>query len=170
LYFNKERNGSLKADIYQVAALYLKGGYYFDVDTEAVQAFLPDSAVSFVTAYDESMSRFFQSFLASEPGNQILREALDMMLIYYRQKEPHSDIKLGPVTLLEALNAVPLSERGNTHLLTEIYLENGTYPDLPRRDGVGCCCNYVVQDSSLKQVFFYSRIVGAGPFCQPLHH
>jgi hypothetical protein len=169
LYFNKEQDGSFKADICRVAALYLKGGYYFDVDMEAVQAFVPDSNVSFITAYDETMKRFFQSFLASEPGNRILREALDVMLNYYSQNKLRGDIKLGPTTLLEAMNAVPLSERGKTHLLTEMHLANGTYPDMPRRDGVGCCCNHVVQDSSLKQVFFYSRIVGAGKFCRLSH-
>jgi hypothetical protein len=165
-YFNKEKHGPLKADICRVAALYLKGGYYFDVDMEAVQAFFPDRNVSFVTAYDESTRRFFQSFLASEPRNRILKEALDVMLDYYRKGKVRGDIKLGPVTLLEALNAVPVSERGKTHLLTEVGLTNGIYPELPRRDGVGCCCNFVVHDSNLKQVFFYSRIVGAGKFCQ----
>jgi mannosyltransferase OCH1-like enzyme len=134
-YFNEERNGSYKADICRVAALYLKGGFYFDVDMEVVQAFLPDSNATFVTVYNPKRMAFFQSFLATEPGNRILREAFDVMLDYYRQNKVDSvSLRLGPASLFAALNAVPLSERGQTHLLQEVSLsDSNTYPDIPRR-------------------------------------
>jgi mannosyltransferase OCH1-like enzyme len=41
-YFDREPHGSWKADICRVAALYLTGGYYFDVDMEAVNPWIPN--------------------------------------------------------------------------------------------------------------------------------
>jgi hypothetical protein len=79
--FDFEPNGSWKADMCRIAALYLTGGYYFDVDMEVVEAFRPSRDTTFVTV--EAGQTFFQSFLASDPKNRILGQALDEMLVYY---------------------------------------------------------------------------------------
>jgi hypothetical protein len=78
-YFNKEEREDLGDPTSAVADLYLKGGYYMDNDMRAVglscfrQHFLLDGR--------KQRAKLFQSFLASTPGNPILRKALDVMLV-----------------------------------------------------------------------------------------
>jgi len=172
-HFDAEIHGSYKADICRVAALALSGGYYFDVDMEVVQAYEAGDDVGFVTALDGSRLRYFQSFLAAEPSSPILLAALDVMIAYYSiPLEDRPDIKVGPETLLEAVNAVPASRRGKVAIMEEINLEANKriYPDVARRAGVGCCCNFVVHDPERTHVYFRSRIIGGSGgsnFCQP---
>jgi mannosyltransferase OCH1-like enzyme len=48
--FREEPDGSFKSDLCRLAALYLHGGYYFDIDMEVIQPVLLDDDVSFSTA------------------------------------------------------------------------------------------------------------------------
>jgi mannosyltransferase OCH1-like enzyme len=48
--FFTEPNGPYKADICRIAALYLFGGYYFDVDIQVIKALDPEPEVDFITA------------------------------------------------------------------------------------------------------------------------
>jgi hypothetical protein len=122
------------------------------------------------------MKRFFQSFLISQPGHPILEKALDFMLHFFRNPPMQHvllDYKLGPVTLLNAYEAMDPSVHEKAHLLYEMLLDDRAtrlYPNIPKQDGVGCCCNFIVHDPFLsKKAYFYSRVVGAGKFCsEPL--
>jgi hypothetical protein len=169
-HFDDEANGSYKADICRVAALQLKGGYYFDVDIEVVKPFIVPNDVSFSTVNDGSDTHFFQAFMASVPSSLILEQTLEVMLNYYKLPEFNRPIiKLGPSTLFDAYSDLSAQKRGNVHLLDEIdLLEYPTaYPDIARREGEGCCCNHAVHDQNgpVPTVFFYSRIVGYSGFC-----
>ena len=76
----------------------------------------------------------------------------------------------GPSTLKDAYNAVTDKDRAEAWILHELNLEQrnipaGTYPELPRQEGDGCCCNFIVEDAVQKQVYFFSRFVGASNYC-----
>ena len=159
-FFDMEKKGPYKSDICRVAALYLKGGYYFDIDMEVVQPVLLSNATTFSTV-DVSGHSFFQSFLASEPNSPILREAFAEMIQWYSNPRA-KDGWMGPTTLKTAFDKVPT--KGQVRILQEISLVQSGY-SLPLRVGTGCCCNYIVHDPQERVVYFYSRIVGAGPHC-----
>jgi hypothetical protein len=167
-YFDREVDGSWKADICRVAALYLTGGYYFDVDMEAVNPWIPSHNVTFATADDLGKKAFFQSFLASEMKGRVMGEALEEMLIFYEEKKSRLDILLGPATLKWALDSIPPSELGGeTAVLEEIdySLENNSEISSRRREAVGCCCHVKVQEPVSNVTMFYSRIVGSSTKC-----
>jgi hypothetical protein len=160
-YFDKEIDGSWKADICRVAALYLTGGYYFDVDMEAVNPWIPGRNATFATVHDPSKTIFFQSFLASEKEGRLMMEHLDELLIFYEDRTSRIDILLGPHTLKWAFNSIPPSELGETVLLQEIgYSLEDSEISSRRREAVGCCCNHRVQEPVSNVTIFYSRIVG----------
>jgi mannosyltransferase OCH1-like enzyme len=164
-YFDREIHGSWKADICRIAALYLTGGQYLDVDMEVVAPWLPDRNVAFATATNPDETRYFQSFLASERNGRILEEALDAMLLFYMNKKTRIMALIGPDTLNWAIRSVPVSEQGKIVLLKEAEAIHDA-PDTPlRRNAVGCCCNFVVQDPATNQTLFYSRVVGGGNKC-----
>ena len=52
--------------------------------------------------------------------------------------------------------------------LSEFKLSSSTYPSFPRHKGQGCCCDYVVHREMEKEIYFYSHIVGAEPWCNAL--
>jgi hypothetical protein len=176
-YFNKQTTkGMYKADICRVAALYERGGYYFDIDIRALKAVMLPKKTRFATVWDEppradNTSRsFFQAFLASDARNPILKEALRIMLDYY---EGRHDLHgyMGPSTLRDAYFAVDPSTRGDdnntTILLMQINLDKKRrkrdavpYPNLTLQSGRGCCCNYIVHDPDTEIAYFFSRIVG----------
>jgi mannosyltransferase OCH1-like enzyme len=138
-YFDREPHGSWKADICRVAALYLTGGYYFDVDMEAVNPWMPRSNVSFATAIDPKKSRYFQSFLASEQNGRVIDEALNEMLLFYENQKLRPKSFLGPDTLFWALESVPPSELGDTVILEEVFFVLEDAEIKSRREAVGCC-------------------------------
>jgi Glycosyltransferase sugar-binding region containing DXD motif len=51
-YFDNER-GKFKSDICRISELYLRGGYYFDVDLETLSPFKIPNDVSFATVQTE---------------------------------------------------------------------------------------------------------------------
>jgi mannosyltransferase OCH1-like enzyme len=164
VYFDREVHGSWKADICRVAALYLTGGYYFDVDMEAVDPWIPDRNVTFATALQPDKTRYFQSFLASERRGGILEVALDEMLLFYETKMIRTGKLLGPDTLKIAFNSVAISERGSTMFLEEVQFPEDEAAGL-RDNGVGCCCNFGVQDPATNTRKFFSRVVGGSSGC-----
>lgn len=183
-HFEKEDKGSYRADICRLATLYEEGGYYFDVDMELIEPFVPPAHVDFATAVEgDSMlqtdSYFFQSFLATAPQHPIIEKALHVVRDYY-EHERYSFVPslawMGPYTLKKAFDEYYRSYQStrssgeyaatrNVFLLKEVNLQEGIYDHLPRRKGRGCCCNYVVQDSERNRAYFYSRMVGAGWHC-----
>jgi hypothetical protein len=169
-HFDYEQNGAWKADMCRIAALYLTGGYYFDVDMEVVQVFRPASRdTTFVTV--EAGPSFFQSFLATDPKNNILGQALDEMLVYYRKQSTRKTSHLlGPETLKRAFDNVPEEERGKVQLLEELdYDADSTSLPLSRRNAVGSGCKFLVQDPGTGQTIFYSRIVGLPGKCMDVN-
>lgn len=173
-HFLDEQTGMYRGDICRVAALYIHGGYYFDLDMQVHTPYIaPPSEVEspvFVTSYDAEGTHFFQSFMASTPNNPILKEALNAMLEYYEGRNNECNkgqwCYMGVFTLKQAYDRV-VTERGEvpieqTLLLSEIKLEPHIYPDFPRRPGVDdrtdWFCNYVVHNPKTHIVHFYSRI------------
>jgi hypothetical protein len=154
-YFDQEVHGLWKANICRVAALYLTGGYYFDVSTEIVSAWLPDHGVTFAAAADPDKTRYLQSFLASDPKGRIVAKALDVILLFYEQRKSRRVGLLGPDTLKSAIESIPQSDRGKMVVLEEVHLVRPLKPDTE-------CCNFVVQDPVTTQTLFYSRVSGYG--------
>jgi len=78
---------------------------------------------------------------------------------------------IGPSTLLDAYDQKLQEDpdlASRCSFLEELNLEEDVdhlYPDLPRQDGLGGACNYVVHDPALRRVYFYSRFVGASDRC-----
>jgi hypothetical protein len=164
-HFDREPLGAWKADICRVAALYLTGGYYFDVDMEAVNPWIPGSNVAFATVNMPESLRFFQSFMASEKEGRIMEEALIEMLLFYENLKIRTESFIGPDTLKWAFESVAPSELGETVLLDEARFALEDAEVQSRREAVGCCCQYEVLETASNVTIFYSRIVGAGPSC-----
>ncbi len=97
--FELESHGPFKGDICRFAALYLHGGYYFDIDLGhryAVVDLLPTD-VGFATARDfvftadaeqttvpdPDRGLFFQAFLASVPEHPLIDRAIKLTKQYY---------------------------------------------------------------------------------------
>jgi len=165
MYFDREVHGPWKADICRVAALYLTGGYYFDVDMETVNPWMASSKVTFATVMDPSRVRYFQSFLASERRGRMMDEALNEMLAFYENRKTRLGALLGPDTLKWAVESVPHSERGQMVILEETAFHLNESESALRREAVGCCCGNLVRLPTTKQTIFYSRIVGGGKSC-----
>jgi hypothetical protein len=166
--FATEDNGSFKADICRVAALYLTGGYYFDIDLRVMEPVHLDPDVSFATVEmiprnDMRYGYFFQAFIAVEPHSALMLKTMDVMVDFYRYKMSRDII--GPKTMRKAFNWLSNKDIGKFVLLQELNLEEPNvtmYSDLPRQHGVGPgLCNYIVHDAKQQVVHFFSRIVGS---------
>jgi Glycosyltransferase sugar-binding region containing DXD motif len=172
-YFDNEPKGSFRSDICRVVELYARGGYYFDIDMELIdQPFIMEDAAddsqqasTFGTAVEAGAGHFFQSFLISAPGNPILKLAFAKIRQFYDDRSPRQYMHMGPYTLKAAYDE--LHGETNATLLQEVNLEDHSalsyYPNLQRRKGRGCCCNYVLLYHNVP--YFYSRMVGAGFHC-----
>jgi mannosyltransferase OCH1-like enzyme len=161
--FASENRGAMKGDLCRLAALFLHGGYYFDVDLEVVKPLRIHPNISFSTVRDSSFGYFFRAFLAATPGHPVLRENLNTMMEYYFEKKgicfEKEQAVVGPCTLMQAWKNT--SNHGHTRMLRESDLkEHGLYPKMPQR-GLEYACNWVVDDPEEMQVYFYSRIVGS---------
>jgi len=157
-HFNAERHGMYKADICRIAALYEIGGYYFDVDIQVIDPPTFDAPVTFATIHEPVglNTGFFQAFLASVPGHPVLRAALDAMLDYYELRT-RPKYKMGTITLKYAYNKV-LPDTSTVAFFQETELQSSLH-NVSEQHGVGCCCNYLVEDET-HHVYFRSRIVG----------
>lgn len=172
-FFNKESRGGFKADICRAAALYLRGGYYFDVDIEVIRPFSLTTypEISFVTAVSPHNSdTFFQAVLFAEPKNEPMRLSMNFMLQYYLKNYTLLHNLLGPTALRSAFDVYP-KYKDKSHLQNHVLLLYETlltdhrelFPRLPRQTGIGPYCNFVVHDN--KQPYFYSRKQGITHNC-----
>jgi hypothetical protein len=174
-YFHKEK-GMYKADICRVAELYLRGGYYFDVDLLAVHPVSPADSIRFSTVKGCGWPKkgFFQAFSASAPGHPILKKSLDILLEVYEGKRARKGW-IGPMTMMMAYEqymneTLPEVASQDLLLLEEVAFQWVkkkklpkfllTLPEQPKpkpgfRSGV---CNFVVFDNSTQ--YFYSRVNG----------
>lgn len=170
--FQNAVSGAWMADVCRIAALYNSGGYYFDIDLKVVQPvdLRNNNNISFVTVHETAVyMNFFQAFIASTPRNPILKIALDKMLDYHEGRLKIFG-NLGPYTLNQAYKSVSPQEQAQAWILHELDLDNkrtpsNSYPEVQRQEGEGCCCNFVVEDAKQKQVYFFSRFVGASSKC-----
>ena len=88
LAFQREARGSFKADICRGAALWLHGGFYFDVDLEAL---LPLDAfvrpyTTFTTVQNDVATGvgFFQAFVGVTARHVVMQTYLRFLVQYYR--------------------------------------------------------------------------------------
>jgi len=170
-HFDNEREGKFKADICRVADLYNHGGYYFDVDLKTIRPIRLNATITFSSVLSgyPNFDQFFQAFLATTPQHPVLGEALQIMLRYYTGSHALRGKNVGTSTLWDAYDAVDEATRGQSKLLIETKNEaNGEwyYPDIPKLDGVGCCCDQICHDPEEKVVYFYARVPGSGRYCE----
>ena len=170
-HFDGEREGKFRADICRIAQLFNHGGYYFDVDLRVIQPIKLDSIITFSSVLSgyPNLDQFFQAFLAATPGHPVLAKALQIMLDYYEGKHAIRGKNVGTSTLKDAYDAVGESERGPSKLLIETkndIKEKYYYPDVPKLDGIGCCCDQICHDPEEKIAYFYARIPGSSKYCQ----
>mmetsp|Transcript_14214 Transcript_14214/g.30846 ORF Transcript_14214/g.30846 Transcript_14214/m.30846 type:complete len:620 (-) Transcript_14214:399-2258(-) len=167
-HFQNEPEGKFKGDVCRIAALYNTGGYYLDVDLKVIEAPAFSDETVFSTVRSPKDTNFFQAFLASMPGHIVLREALDVMLAYYEGRYELRGKNMGCSALKAACDNVGEDKIGPVRWFRELNLDSSPseYPDVPRQQGQGCCCNYIVHDENERKAYFYSRIVGAGPYCE----
>jgi len=165
-YFLEEQQGPFKADICRVAALYIHGGYYFDIDMTTVEPFvLSGGKYTFATVRCKkntegykiaSTCGFFQSFFASTPGNHLLRDSMDRMLQVYIDGSNKN--MLGVVAMYEAYENLSEEDKQLVYLLNTFELDNVDVgnklrPDLERNNGSGNC-NWIVEDNESTVNFF----------------
>ncbi len=106
-YFKKATVGQDKANICRVAALYLRGGYYFDTDMQAVKPVSIEPHITFQSpweAYDikkENLKGVFNSFVAVAPSHPIMNITAKYLLKAFKGSTTHH-LK-GTGTLYQAL-------------------------------------------------------------------
>mmetsp|Transcript_13926 Transcript_13926/g.21388 ORF Transcript_13926/g.21388 Transcript_13926/m.21388 type:complete len:334 (-) Transcript_13926:87-1088(-) len=170
-HFHAEKSGAFKADICRLAFLYLYGGYYFDVDVDVVEPFIPNPNVQFVTANDFRNAFFFQAILMTSPRHPIIKQALELELEHYERglSPPVFKGLIGCDILKRAYhsNIVEYFLRGSDEqitLLDEIDLSPNAghedmYKHIERMPVI--TCNMVVHDPIAQHLFFKSRIAGS---------
>ncbi|KAL7575516.1 hypothetical protein ACA910_020099 [Epithemia clementina (nom. ined.)] len=85
-YFREEDSGRFKGDICRVAALYLSGGYYFDVDMKAIKPVSLAPTTTFSSALMNEHA-FFNSYIVAAPRHPIILRSLQIMLHYYQRRD-----------------------------------------------------------------------------------
>mmetsp|Transcript_2806 Transcript_2806/g.4061 ORF Transcript_2806/g.4061 Transcript_2806/m.4061 type:complete len:416 (-) Transcript_2806:229-1476(-) len=191
--FQSENIGPYKADICRIAALYLCGGYYFDVDIQALEPLKPEPHIDFITAIDPHKKGFFQAVLATSPSHPVLKLTFDSMIndwyfnpvmakhnmtgntstfdpdIFYSEdakKILHKNVGhdlMGPITIYRAYFRY---NRTNTSwILKEIdnLNDQNRYHHLRRRQ-YSWSCHMIVHDEDTRTPYFFSRVVGT-PLC-----
>lgn len=169
-HFDREHRGMIRGDMCRLAALFRTGGYYFDVDMRILEPLTVTDNVCFVSVLAWGMTELFQSFLGATPRHPVIWDGLNVMLEYYEQysKGQQSYVhNLGAWALHSALARAPPGQKSQVLLLNEIALDrHPLYDNLERQNGTGGGCNYAVEDPRTQRVVFFSRIVGAGQYCQ----
>ena len=167
-HFHAEQSGAFKADICRLAFLYLHGGYYFDVDVDILEPYIPDPDVTFVTVNDDKMRYLFQAILMTSPRHPIIKRALELELDHYEKglTPPVNQLLIGCDILKRAFDDFAINNHtavGPIALLDEINLSHGSghatmYPHIRRSSWL---CNGVVHDPKAQKVYFKSRIDGS---------
>jgi len=164
-YYQTEPKGMYKSDICRAAILYLTGGYYFDNDMQIIHALSLPNNITYSTAMEFGDKGHFVSFVFTMKGHPILNNTLELMADYYQGRKNITN-QLGPTLFKEAYDSQPMRIKAASKILRETRLEREPrYRNVPKLKGVGCCCNFVVEDIQAKQIVFYSRMVGAGVNC-----
>jgi hypothetical protein len=102
----------------------------------------------------------FNSFVAIAPRHPVLKKTFDLAVEYY-DKGRRFGSHMGTGALFHAYASLSMEEKGMVDMtLAETQLSKFMYPDFPRLDGKGCCCDMVVHNSTDQQVYFYSHMVG----------
>eukprot|EP00527_Entomoneis_sp_CCMP2396_P007705 CAMPEP_0198142468 /NCGR_PEP_ID=MMETSP1443-20131203/5247_1 /TAXON_ID=186043 /ORGANISM="Entomoneis sp., Strain CCMP2396" /LENGTH=506 /DNA_ID=CAMNT_0043805483 /DNA_START=308 /DNA_END=1828 /DNA_ORIENTATION=- len=83
-HFKAEKEGKYKGDVCRLAALYLAGGYYIDVDMKALRPVILKANTTFASV--QSNQGFFNAFTAAQPGHSIVYHSLQIMLRYYQNR------------------------------------------------------------------------------------
>lgn len=173
-HYLKEPQGKYKADICRIAALYVKGGYYFDVDMGTVNAVRLDHNVAFATAKSYDGAGLYNSFIAAAPKHPILRKSFDVLLEHYevgglplKTQEHH----MGPGVLQLAFDRTPNKDVGVVFLdLEERRMANrkSAYRHVDQPQGKGCCCDFFVEHKNKieNKIYFWSRIPGSNSLCE----
>jgi hypothetical protein len=173
-HFDADPEGRNHATICRVAALYVTGGYYFDVDMLTQRAWLPRGC-SLATAFNP-WNNIMQSILIAQPAHPLLKETFRVMLVHYEEYEKMSEgiertsfhFNLGTKTLRIAYDNLHYQAPPRCFLReSKLNPPSGPriFPDLPLQKGAfGGGCNFVIHNDN--EVFFYSRIVGAGRTCR----
>jgi len=179
-YLNETR-GNNKANLCRVAALYLKGGYYFDVDMGTIRAVPLSDNTTFAVPHeyleparngnkDQYLQGLFNSFLAVTPGHPVLRKNLDLYIDHYngmdlpvRSKHHH----LGTGSLRLAYKATNQTFISYMKLVeTLLTSKMSKLLNLPFPKGEGWGCNFYVSDPEKQVAYFWSRIPGYGVGCK----
>ena len=174
VHFLNETVGKFRADICRIAALYEKGGYYFDIDMEVVRPIVdvsPETTFISVTSPALDGKTFFQSFMAAAPQHPMLRLNLDLFLKHYRSIASTGEGIFKTLIGPEALRASYLQFYSKDESkfwpsdmsLSEDHLDK-TYPRLYRR-GDQYDCRWIVRNATQDVIYFYSRFVGSGKLC-----
>ena len=178
-FLSGEVEGKYRADMCRGAALYELGGYYFDIDLKvrlnAIELLQPNTTFATVRVPPESVHGrgFFQAFMASTPGNPILKRYLDLFEMHYNGTKVVDGL-LGVVLLRMAHDDVmgTLEEPKpyeDHHQQVELWFEtlyNRTlFPDVPRPPlKRRPPCQHVVAtslDEPPRMVPFFSHIEGS---------
>jgi hypothetical protein len=168
-YYWKEQDGTYKSDLCRYAALFLHGGYYFDNDMMAVRPVTVAPHTTFVSPHElrtggdgaKKGAGLFNSFIAVAPRHPIIKKTLYYALQYY-EKGMTFGTHMGTGALFHAYNSIDDQDvRATTDTeMSEIRLSELNYPDVPRLDGLGCCCDIVVHSDRNREIYFYSHFVG----------
>jgi len=175
-YFLNETKGMYKADICRIAALYEKGGYYFDTDMEVIKPVILGPQVTFSSVLghkftQEAKTSFFQSFMAVAPKHPILKLNMNLLLEHYENIANNGTglfgELIGPESLYRSYIEFNHTEESK-YWPVDMSLQE-VIPDAYRRikrRGHQYLCNLLVHNATEKDVYFYSRIVGAGVRCK----
>jgi mannosyltransferase OCH1-like enzyme len=104
-YFRAEKNMVRKMEMCRVAALYLAGGYYHDVNLYVKQPFRALEVTGLAVAHDKG-GGISKKFLACEPKSTVMKVTLDKMCDFYRQKQVVPDFDLLTKALTAAIDNI----------------------------------------------------------------
>jgi hypothetical protein len=69
---------------------------------------------------------------------------------------------MGTGSLFAAYKSLPTSERG----MVNISLAETNSRDTQIENGRGCCCDFVVHNTTDREIYCYSRFAGSGSTCK----
>jgi hypothetical protein len=112
--------------------------------------------------------------MAVAPKHPILKRNFEIQVEYYKEVQEQKKKKInkfnthmGTGSLFAAYNSLSTSERGMVDMsLAETKLNQFIYPHFPRhKNAKGCCCDFVVHNTTEREIYFYSRFAGSGWNC-----
>ena len=184
-HFDAETEGMYKADLCRVAALYERGGYYFDVDIQVLEAVAVPPGVGLVTSIEYGKSHLrngrvftpgvFQAFIAVVPKHPVLREAIRLMYKHYQGSYDYKNIYHGSMTGLmgtkifkDALDPYVLANQANviegSHELVKLLKEDKLKKGSNRFADVAAQRWNTIPDNDLCDFFVYDPQDGRAKF------